>query len=84
MYPKAVGNIVTVTLRDGTVLTHRVDYPLGHARNVMSDAAVEAKFHALADGRLGESRSRQVMEWCWKLEDRQDLTELCRLLQELA
>jgi 2-methylcitrate dehydratase len=82
MYPKAVGNIVHLTLRDGTVLSHRVDYPLGHARNVMSDAAVEAKFRALADGRLGESRSREVIEWCWKLDDKQDLAELCRLLQQ--
>jgi len=82
MYPRAVGNIVSLTLRDGTVLSHRVDYPLGHARNVMSDAAVEAKFQGLAVDRLGESRSRDVIEWCWKLDDKPDLTELCRLMQE--
>ena len=51
-YPEAVGNIVTVRLcAMGASLSERVDCALGHARNPVSDAQLEAKFHALADAR---------------------------------
>src|SRR3989442_7247281 len=39
-YPQAVGNIVTVRLRDGRTLSERVDYPRGHAQNPLTDAEV--------------------------------------------
>src|SRR5207247_6863506 len=32
-YPQAVGNIVTLRLRDGRTLSERVDYPPGHGPN---------------------------------------------------
>src|SRR6266576_2375147 len=37
LYPGAVANIVHVTLKDGRMLTKRVDYPLGNAKNPVSD-----------------------------------------------
>src|SRR6266700_6070440 len=37
LYPDAVANIVHVTLKDGRTLTKRVDYPLGNAKNPVSD-----------------------------------------------
>src|SRR6202022_4489810 len=44
MYPGAVANIVHVVLANGTRLSKRVDYPLGHAKNRLEDFEVEKKF----------------------------------------
>src|SRR6202022_522964 len=44
MYPGAVANIVHVDLANGTRLSKRVDYPLGHAKNRLEDFEVEKKF----------------------------------------
>jgi 2-methylcitrate dehydratase len=67
-YPDVIGNIVTVRLSNGPVLSERVDYPRGHARNPLSDAEVEAKFHNLADGVLGRERAESVLRSLWRLE----------------
>src|SRR5213079_1006631 len=37
LYPGAVANIVHVTLKNGRTLAKRVDYPLGNAKNQVSD-----------------------------------------------
>jgi len=68
-YPEAVGNIVTVRLSKGRELSERVDYPRGHARNPLSDAEVEAKFHHLADAALGRERAETVLRLLWQLDE---------------
>jgi 2-methylcitrate dehydratase len=72
-YPEAVANIVTVHLRDGRVLTQRMDYPLGHARNPLSDAQLEEKFHSLADPRLSSARADALLQQAWQLETLADV-----------
>jgi 2-methylcitrate dehydratase len=68
-YPEAVGNKLTVRLSKGREFSERVDYPRGHARNPLSDAEVEAKFHHLADGVLGRERAESVLHLLWRLEE---------------
>ena len=68
-YPEAVGNIVTVRLRGGGALSQRVDYPRGDAKNPLTDAEVEAKFHTLADPGLGRERAEALLRWLWRLEE---------------
>jgi 2-methylcitrate dehydratase len=80
-YPGAVGNIVTVKLRDGRNLTLRVDHASGHARNPMSDAAVEAKFNVLVEPRLGKERAKKIIQWAWKLDTATNVNELPALLE---
>jgi 2-methylcitrate dehydratase len=79
-YPEAVGNIVTVHLRDGRELSERVDYPLGNARNPLSDAQLEAKFHALADSRIGSARAAEVIRQVRQLETLADVSVIPRSL----
>jgi 2-methylcitrate dehydratase len=79
-YPEAVGNIVTIRLRDNRELREHVDYPPGHAKNPLSDAQLEAKFHSLADPRLGRERASTVLETGWKLDALDDAGEILRLL----
>jgi 2-methylcitrate dehydratase len=80
IYPEAVGNIVTVRLRDGRTLSERVDYPLGHPRNPLSDNQLKSKFHALADARLGPERAANVLQAAWQLEALADVGALTRSL----
>jgi 2-methylcitrate dehydratase len=67
-YPEAVGNIVTVRLSKGRAFSERVDYPRGHARNPLTDAEVEAKFHSLADAVLSRERADLVLRSWWRLD----------------
>jgi 2-methylcitrate dehydratase len=84
LYPGAVGNIVTVTLRNGLRRTERVDFPRGHARNPLTDAEVEAKFHALSEPLLGPKCAGAVLRWLWSLERAGSLEELFRLAEVQA
>ena len=79
-YPEAVANRLTVRLSDGRVLSEEVDYPLGHARNPLSDPQLEAKFHALADARLGVERANALLQELWRLEQLKDLSSITDLL----
>ncbi|HEY3899471.1 MAG TPA: MmgE/PrpD family protein [Chthoniobacter sp.] len=79
-YPEAVSNRITVRLHDGRTLREEVDYPLGHARNPLSDTQLEAKFHALADARLGAERGDALLQELWRLEHLEDLRSITDLL----
>jgi 2-methylcitrate dehydratase len=80
LYPKAVANIVQVTLHDGRVLTKRVDYPLGNALNPVSDGQLEGKFNALVIPALGESRAKKIVDLAWKLDQAKNVDELMSAL----
>jgi 2-methylcitrate dehydratase len=80
-YPGAVGNILTLKLRNGRTLTERVDYPRGHARNPLTDAEVEAKFHSLVDSLLGSDRASSLCRWIWHLEQTSSLNELSSVIK---
>jgi 2-methylcitrate dehydratase len=82
LYPGAVGNIVTVGLRDGRELRARVDHPTGHARHPLNDEQLEAKFHALADGRLSRRTSFDALAWVWRLEAAKNFAPLMEMLAE--
>ncbi len=82
LYPMAVGNIVTVNLKNGQSYTERVDHPCGHAMNRMSDERVEEKFHTLADPVLGSERADQLVAWVWKLESARNVRGMMELLEK--
>jgi 2-methylcitrate dehydratase len=81
MYPDAVGNIVTLRLRDGRTLSKRVDHACGHAKNPMNDDQVRGKFHRLADPVLGRNRADAVVVWVEQLETAKLLQPLFELLR---
>ena len=80
-YPEAVASIVTVQLQGGRTQSHRVDYPRGHAKNPLTDAEVEAKFHALADPLLGRDRADAALRWLWRLDQARHLSEFLPLIE---
>jgi 2-methylcitrate dehydratase PrpD len=79
LYARAVANIVHVTLRDGRVLTKRVDYPLGNALNPVSDQQLEGKFNSLVVPALGEKGARELLAEAWKLDEAKSPNELMKL-----
>ena len=78
LYATAVANIVHVTLRDGRVVTKRVDYPLGNALNPVSDQQLEGKFNALVVPEVGEEGARKILAAGWKLDEAKNPTELMK------
>ena len=68
IYAEAVANIVHVTLKDGRILSKRVDYPLGNAKNPVSDDELIGKFNALVIPKIGEGGANKIAELGWKLD----------------
>jgi len=76
IYAEAVANIVHVKLKDGRTLTKRVDYPLGNAKNPVSDEELVGKFNALVVPALGKDRAAAIIHLAWKLDEAAGVDEL--------
>ncbi|MEW5721369.1 MAG: MmgE/PrpD family protein, partial [Chloroflexota bacterium] len=77
-YPDGIPNTITVTLKDGRVLSQTVRYPRGHARNPMTDDEVIAKFETNVAGRLAPEKARALRDAVWSLDaDAAGLLDLC-------
>ncbi len=48
LVPTKRSSIVQITLNDGSVFSHRVDFPKGEPENPLSDEELEQKFYSLA------------------------------------
>ena len=81
-YPRGIPNLITVTTKDGRRHVREVEFPRGHAGNPMTDAEVEAKFRALAAGKLSERKQDQVLAALWKLEELTDVGALIGLFAD--
>jgi len=75
-YPEGIPNHLTVTLEDGTVLSKRVDFPRGHAKNPMTDDEVVLKFRKLADGVVSPATADRIIDLAMKLDTLDDMTPL--------
>jgi 2-methylcitrate dehydratase PrpD len=71
---------VVLRLRDGRVVSHRVDHCLGSPTNPLTDAMLAEKFHAAADGRLPAGRAAEVVAMVWELDCLPDVRALGRAL----
>ena len=60
--------IVNLTTTDGRTFTKQLDYPKGDPRNPLTDAEVEEKFSALAEGVLSERAQKKLKYAIWNLE----------------
>lgn len=71
--------LVKAVLKDGREINVRVDHAIGSLQRPMTDANLDAKFHALADPILGEARVRELIGACWQLGDAADVRTLTAL-----
>ena len=73
--------IVSITLKDGTKLTHHTKAVRGTAENPMSRAEVDAKCYDLLAPITGKRRARRLCDTVWTLDRLADVRSLRPLLR---
>jgi 2-methylcitrate dehydratase len=81
VFPALQRVIVTITTTDGRTFTKQLDYPKGDPRNPLSDAEIEEKFSALAEGVLSERAQKKLKEAIWNLEKAPSVSKLMALMK---
>ena len=74
-YPAAWPARLTVTLRDGTVITRSADFPRGNPENPVSTAELEEKFLSLVGPVFGPVIAHRALGACTSIEDCADMAE---------
>jgi 2-methylcitrate dehydratase len=67
-YPDGAPSRLTLTLSSGAVHSAERKYPDGHAKNPLSDDAVEAKFRYMCGRHRSATQCEQVLEQLWRFE----------------
>ena len=80
IFPALQRVIVTLTTTDRRTFTKQLDYPKGDPRNPLSDAEVEEKFAALAEGVLSEGAQKKLKHAIWNLEKVGSVSKLMALM----
>lgn len=83
-YPEAFPTRVTVRTRSGDVLVEEVVYPRGHARNPLSEEALDAKFTDLVAPVLGADRSAELLTASRALGNLESLESFSELMGTLS
>ena len=69
---------VSITLRDGRVLTRHVPHALGTLQRPMSDQDLEAKFRALVAPVLPTDQMNTLIQLCWNAGELRDVGDIAR------
>jgi 2-methylcitrate dehydratase len=81
VFPALQRVIVNLTTTDGRTFSKQLDYPKGDPRNPLSDAEVEEKFAALAEGILSEGAQKKLKNAIWNLEKVGSVSKLMALMK---
>ncbi|MDA1008572.1 MAG: MmgE/PrpD family protein [Planctomycetota bacterium] len=79
LFPKFQPSRVTLTLKNGSKHTVRVDVPKGDPRDPMTESEIAVKFHALGDGVLGRPLCEGLRAEIMSLEHAPDVRRLMQL-----
>jgi len=71
---------VEIEAVDGSKNHAFVEFPKGSPENPMSDAEVDAKFHAMVDPVTGAAHAQKIIDAVWQLETMRNIDDLIRLL----
>jgi 2-methylcitrate dehydratase len=72
---------VNITTTDGRKFSKQLDYPKGDPRNPLSDAEIEEKFSALAEGVLSKGAQKKLVDAIWNLEKVGSVSKLMGLMK---
>jgi 2-methylcitrate dehydratase len=78
-YPEGIPNRLIVITKSGARYVNEVTFPRGHAKNPMTDAEVETKFHALADPVLPAEKISEALDRLWNLENETRIGDVLKL-----
>jgi 2-methylcitrate dehydratase len=81
VFPALQRVIVNITAKDGRIFSKQLDYPKGDPRNPLSDAEIEEKFRALAEGVLTKKAQDKLIAAIWRLEKLNSVAKLMRLMK---
>ncbi len=81
VFPALQRVIVNLTTTDGRTFTKQLDYPKGDPRNPLTDAEVEEKFAALAEGVLSDGAQKKLKDAIWNLEKIGSVSKLMALMK---
>ena len=81
VFPALQRVIVNITTNDGRNFSKQLDYPKGDPRNPLSDAEIEEKFSALAEGVLSKGAQKKLVDAIWNLEKIASVAKLMALMK---
>jgi 2-methylcitrate dehydratase len=81
VFPALQRVIVNLTTTDGRTLSKQLDFPKGDPRNPLTDAEVEEKFAALAEGVLSDGSQKKLKNTIWNLEKVGSVSKLMGLMK---
>ena len=81
VFPALQRVIVNITAKDGRSFSKQLDYPKGDPRNPLTDAEIEEKFRALAEGVLSEKAQRKLVDAIWNMEKIGSVSKLMALMK---
>jgi 2-methylcitrate dehydratase len=81
VFPALQRVIVKITTTDGREFSKQLDYPKGDPRNPLSDAEIEEKFRALAEGVLSTKAQDNLIDAIWHLEKVASVSKLMALMK---
>src|SRR5438094_1965315 len=81
VFPALQRVIVNITTKDGRTFSKQLDYPKGDPRNPLTDAEVEEKFAALAEGVLSAGAQKKVIDAIWSMEKVGSVSKLMALMK---
>jgi 2-methylcitrate dehydratase len=81
VFPALQRVIVNITTTDGRTFSKQLDYPKGDPRNPLSDAEIEEKFRALAEGVLSAKAQDKLIDAIWNLEKCASVAKLMALMK---
>ncbi|PYX11000.1 MAG: MmgE/PrpD family protein [Acidobacteria bacterium] len=81
VFPALQRVVVNITTIDGRTFSKQLDYPKGDPRNPLSDAEVEEKFAALAEGVLSSGAQKRLKDTIWNLEKVGSVSKLMSLMK---
>ena len=69
---------ITMKLKDGRTLEKTIEHVVGSLARPMSDADLEAKFHALSKGILSSAQTEKLIGLCWNAGKLKNAAEIAR------
>src|SRR5271166_3645960 len=81
VFPALQRVIVNITTTDGRTFSKQLDYPKGDPRNPLSDAEIEEKFRALAEGVLSPGAQKKLKDAIWDLDNSHSVCKLMALMK---
>src|SRR5213596_684387 len=81
VFPALQRVVVNITTIEGRTFSKQLDYPKGDPRNPLTDAEVEEKFAALAEGVLSAGAQKKLIDAIWSLEKVGSVSKLMALMR---